>query len=196
MAMGFSKEDLLIFSKEEKKEIEAALNNVLDDLEELWKHSSKTEIYTYYRLKRNGWDSDSWRFQINENGIAIKDYPEEYVLEHFKKVIKRPKIKNYTAVYYFLKSYDEVRGYVERTIVSTNEAKGKGIQDIIDIKNKYAKEATIEVDLPETMNPHSIEVKEENGKTIGEIKMGYGAIRIITKGPISITRSEESGKKR
>ena len=90
----------------------------------------------------------------------------------FKKVIKRPKIKNYTAVYYFLKCYDDVRSYVEKSIISANDAKGKGIQEIIDIKNKYAKEATIEVDLPETMNPHSIEVKEENGRTIGEINMG------------------------
>lgn len=194
--MGFKKEDLLVFSKEEKKEIDQALSNVLDDLEELWKHSSKTEIYTYYRFNRNSWDTDSWRFSINEDGITIKDYPDEYALMQFKKVIKRPKIKNYTAIYYFLKCYDDVRSYVEKSIISANDAKGKGIQEIIDIKNKYAKEATIEVDLPETMNPHSIEVKEENGRTIGEINMGYGAIRIITKGPISITRSEESSKRR
>ena len=82
------------------------------------------------------------------------------------------------------------------SLFESNESKGKGIQEIIDIKNKYAKEATIELDLPDTLNPHAIELKEEGGKTIGEIKMGYGVIRIITKGSITINRSEESSKRR
>ena len=196
MATGLRKEQLLSFSKDEKKEIEAALNNVLDDIDELWKQSSKQEIYTYYKIRTNSWDEDSWCFLINGDGVKIKDYPEEYMLEQFKKVIRRPKIKNYTAVYYFLKQYDQIRDYLERRIVESNESKGKGIQEIIDIKNKYAKEATIELDLPDTLNPHAIELKEEGGKTIGEIKMGYGVIRIITKGSITINRSEESSKRR
>ena len=55
MAMGLRKEQLLSFSKDEKKEIEAALNNVLDDIDELWKQSSKQEIYTYYKIRtKNG----------------------------------------------------------------------------------------------------------------------------------------------
>ena len=196
MATGLRKEQLLSFSKDEKKEIEAALNNVLDDIDELWKQSSKQEIYTYYKIRTNSWDEDSWCFLINGDGVKIKDYPEEYMLEQFKKVIRRPKIKNYTAVYYFLKQNDQIRDYLERRFVQSNESKGKGIQEIIDIKNKYAKEATIELDLPDTLNPHAIELKEEGGKTIGEIKMGYGVIRIITKGSITINRSEESSKRR
>ena len=191
MTMGLRKEKLLTFSKEEKKEIEAALKNVLDDIDELWKHSSKQEFYTYYNIKNNGWYDDSGCFVINADGIKIKDYQEDYMLEQFKKVIKRPKIKNYTAVYHFLKEYDQIRDSLEKSIIQTNKTKGKGIQEIIDVKNKYAKEATIELDLPDTINPHSIELKEENGKTVGEIKMGYGTIRIITKGAITINKSEK-----
>lgn len=193
--MEISKDDLLTFTKEEKKEIDAALNNVLDDLDELWKHSSKQEVYTYFYMRRSDWDEEMIRLSIDQEGIKLGDDPE-YILEQFKKVNKRPKVKNYTAVFYFLKEYDYVRQKIEEKIIKANTRKGKGIQQIIDIKNKYAKEATIEVDLPETMNPHSIELKKENGQTVGEIRMGFGAIRIITKGPITIIKNEEEKVKR
>lgn len=193
--MEISKDDLLTFTKEEKQEIDAALSNVLDDLDELWKHSSKQEVYTYFYMRRSDWDEEMIRLSIDQEGIKLGDDPE-YILEQFKKVNKRPKVKNYTAVFYFLKEYDYVRQKIEEKIIKANTRKGKGIQQIIDIKNKYAKETTIEVDLPETINPHSIELKKENGQTIGEIRMGFGAIRIITKGPITIVKSEEEKVKR
>jgi len=188
--MGLRKNDLLTFTREEKKEIDEALNNVLDDINELWKKSSKEEIYTYYSIKSD--EFDDWRFSIDAEGIRIRNYPDEYVLEQFKKIVRRPKIKNYTVVYYFLKKYDGIRTHLESSIISANKEKGLGIQEIIDIKNKYAKEATIEVDLPQTLNSHSIDIREENGRTIGEIKMGYGAIRIITMGPITVNKGENS----
>ena len=81
--MEISKDDLLTFTKEEKKEIDAALNNVLDDLDELWKHSSKQEVYTYFYMRRSDWDEEMIRLSIDQEGIKLGDDPE-YILEQFK----------------------------------------------------------------------------------------------------------------
>ena len=59
------------------------------------------------------------------------------------------------------------------------------------MRNKYQKEAIIELELEDAMNKHQLEITKENGKTIGKINMGYGAIKIITRGEISLIQKED-----
>lgn len=182
----------LIFTKEEKKEIRKALNVILDDLEELWSLAELEELYTYYTPER--FSTRSGKITINKQGIKIGSYSDAKFIEKFGLVNARPKIKDYTQIYYFLKNYEEIRKYFETTISRNRDNKGKGIAEIIELRKKYEKEATIELDLPETMNQHTLSVKKEDGKTIGEIKMGYGTIRIITKGNVVVAKTKEEVK--
>lgn len=182
----------LKFTKEEKKEIKKALDVILDDLEELWSLAELEEIYTYYNAER--FSTRSTKILINKQGIQIGSYSETEFLEKFGLINKRPRIKDYTKIYYFLKNYEEIRKYFEETITRNRNNKNKGINEIIELRKKYEKEATIELDLPETMNPHTLKVVKEDGKTIGEIKMGYGTIRIITKGNVVLAKQKEDVK--
>lgn len=181
----------LRFSPEEKKNIKEALDNILDDLDELWKKSPLEEIYCFFSPIRN---DSAWSFIIDKHGIRISTNFQKIILENFKNIYRRPRIKDYTEIYYFLRQYENIRPQIEEKIISSTEKKGKGIDEILAIRDKYAKEATIEVELPEGMNQHSIELRQEDGKSIGEIKMGHGTIKIITKGPISVIRQEEQAK--
>ncbi len=188
--MGLSSYDMLKFTREEKKEIRQALNNVLDDLDALWDVSSLESVYQYFDLKGQSWGCDEWELIIDKNGILIKDYPKEIVLETFGRRNKRPRVKDYTEIYYFIRQYETLRKKVEDKIKRSNIDKNKGIDEIINIKNRYTKEATIEVEVPETINPHTITLKQEDGKSVGEIRMNAGTIRIITRGSIVIDKQE------
>ena len=72
--------------------------------------------------------------------------------------------------------------------------KQQGIEAIIDIRNKYAKAATIEIEVPETINQHTLTVKQENGEAIGEIRFGRDTIRLITKGTVVVNDSRTKEK--
>ena len=192
--MSLSSSDMLKFTKEEKREITLALNNVLDDLDALWAASSMESLYHYFDLKGEEWGMDDWTFIIDKEGIRIKDYPKEIILETFGRKNKRPKIKDYTEVFYFIKQYDQIRRKVESKIIRSNKEKEKGIEAIVDIKNRYEKEATIEIEVPDSINPHSLTVRQEDGKAVGELRMGAGVIRIITKGSILVNNEQSRNK--
>lgn len=187
--------EILTFTAEEKKEIDLALNNILDDLEALWSISPMESVYKFYDLKYD----NRRELLINKDGIKIVDSGivnsgDEIVLEKFGKKNKRPKINNYTEIFYFIKQYEEIRRGIERKIEKARSEKQQGIEAIIDIRNKYAKAATIEIEVPETINQHTLTVKQENGEAIGEIRMGAVTIRIITKGSIVVANKREPEK--
>ena len=191
--MSLASYETLTFTQEEKKEIALALNNVLDDLEALWSITPTKSIYAYYNIKDDDWSSDSRELKIDIEGIKIIDR-EEIILEKFGRKNIRPKITEYTEIFYFIKKYEKIRKSIERKIEKSRREKQQGIDEIIEIRNRYTKEATIEIDVPESINPHKLTVKEEDGKAIGEIKMGAGTIRIITKGSIVVANKKEPVK--
>ncbi len=192
--MSLSKSEILKFTKQEKKDIRDALNNLIDDINEIWKLSDQEEFYTFYPIQSNTWGSDSWKFQIDKTGIFIKDYPKKIYLEKFKPIKARPKVRDYSEIYYFIRQYEKVRSSLEGSISRSLSNKERGMKELNAIKDKYSKEATIELDLPQTMNPYSFDLKHENGNSIGEIKMNSGTIRIIVKGNIILSNKPEEAK--
>ena len=58
---------------------------------------------------------------------------------------------------------------------------------------KLKRQATIEIDLPQTNNQQTIEVVEEEGKRIGTIKFGEIGLRIITDSSSNIEFKDRSG---
>ena len=87
-----------------------------------------------------------------------------------------------------LKEYESIRPKIKTEIEESRTRKETELNLFEELEQKYAKEATVEIDIPATMNKHGIEVLEENGKAIGEIKLGNGTLRIITRGTILLEK--------
>ena len=130
--MNLASCETLIFTAEEKKEIDLALNNVLDDLEALWSISLTESICQCYGLTDYVWRRDTRELTIEKEGIKIS-YPEEIILEKFGIENRRPKITEYTEMFYFLKQYEEIRKGLEQQIEKTRRKIDK--EEIGMIKN-------------------------------------------------------------
>ena len=177
----------LMFTKEEKKEIRETLNVVLDDLEELWKIANIDEVNCYYDYGDFHFYSGTRSFKITKTGMRIRvDSEKNIFLEKFLPFPTKLKIKNkdYGEIFEFLRNYERIRSSIERDIRLNSERKNEGLAALKSLKEKYQKEATIELELPPANNLTTFDVHKEDGKTIGEVRMGAVVLRIITKGSI------------
>ena len=181
------------FSKEEKRELKETLNVVLNDLENLWQLAETTKFTQYFRTSTNLFYV--LVIVINENGIKLGTTANSNnYLRRFKKNRSNCKIQDFNHVYYFLQNYEKIRSKLEDEIKSTSSEKSKGMQQITELRHKYDKEAVVEINFPQTINQQVIEVKKEDNRTIGEIKMGYGTIKIVTQGEIVLSSPKETPK--
>ena len=73
----------------------------------------------------------------------------------------------------------------------TSKEEVKSLKEYEMLAEKYSKESRVEITLPDTMNQHSIEISKEDGRTVGKINFGSGLIKIITKGSITVERSDD-----
>ena len=60
--------------------------------------------------------------------------------------------------------------------------------------NKYTKESTIEVELPETNNKPVLEVRSEEGKNVGRVTIGPVSLKILTSENVSIVDRNQQAK--
>jgi len=180
----------LKFTKEELKQMQKSLDIILDDLEQLWENSTKTEIKILFNKENDNWSSfTDMEFCMNQVGIGIRDnYDSWMVIEKFSTIKNRKKLKNLdeNKIFYFLQNYDFIREKINVNIRSNTTMKKEGLKRIIELGKKYDKQASIKIEVPESENSSSLILTEENSQTIGKIKMGFGNIKIITKGNISL----------
>jgi len=103
----------LKFSNEDLEEMQKTLDIILDDLEQLWEISTKTEIKVFFKSNIPSWSSlTDMEFCMNDVGIGIKgDYDPWMVIEKFSPFRNRKKLKhlNKSKVFYFLQSYEDIR---------------------------------------------------------------------------------------
>ena len=184
----------LTFSKEEKRQIRETLNTILPDLEELWKIASVDRISRYYEKGDGPWGGRSRYLKIDKKGIKIDTGYDEFWLEKFNPIPTKVHIKEeyYIEVFEFLKKYEEIRKIIEQEIKIGLNSKEKGLEALRELNAKYQKEALIEIESTSSNNPLTIDMKEENGKKIGEIRMEHGLFRIITRGNIILVNETES----
>ena len=93
-----------------------------------------------------------------------------------------------------LESYSDIREELKKEIEESIDDKNRKVTLFKSIDDQYSKEANIELTLPETLNPHSLTVRQEDGKAVGELRMGSGVIRIITKGSILVNNEQSRNK--
>lgn len=189
---------MIKYNVEEQKTIKSAYNKILDDMDLLWEKSEidEIELRVYFGKKEtNGFPREIGKIAyliFNDQGIRL-EYRNFRPIQAFtiEKRNRRGKpSRNYdlSTMEALLEKYSEIREVLTGKIEESVSDKKRKIDLFKSIDDQYSKEANIELFLPETLNPHSISLKEESGKTIGEIKMGSGIIRIITNGTILVER--------
>ena len=184
------------YTKEDKKDMREALDIVLADLRELFNASNSDSIELTHYL--TGLRAGKYNLCINREKICFcnANEPGSFVLDKQRSMVKRPKIKDYDTIYTFLSDYENIRAKVEKEVIEGSKQQELMRQTLAAIKSRYSHESTIEVELEETNNPRTIDVKKENGNTIGEFRFGHDTIRIITKGNIVFVKKDEPTKVR
>lgn len=187
------------YTKEEAKVIKNAYDNVLDVLDDLWSLSEYEQISV--ALSMNGiekvkkeyphWD---WFLVLNDNGIFLesrfRSEPLRITLEQRTKISKKRKYE-LGVIELFLKEFEKAKEKVEIQVKQGKREKQKTLEDFALLEQKYAKESRVEIELPDTMNQHTLEVKQENGQTVGKINFGNSIIKIITKGSIIVDKQDD-----
>lgn len=189
----------LKYSKEEATLMKKAYDNVLDVLDDLWTLSEYEQISVSTpmngidKLDRDypSWD---WFLILNDQGIFLESRfrrePVKITLEQKTRFNKKRKY-DLDIMEIFLKEFERAKEKVENQVKLGKMEKQKSLSGFAALEQKYAKEARVEIELPETMNQHCLEIKQENGETIGKLNFGNSVIKIITKGSITVERQDE-----
>ena len=185
------------YNQDEQSLIKSAFEKVLDDLNMIFEHSEAEEIRVNikYGHEFEHVFPSSYYLVLNEHEISVVYSalaPEKIIPLEVSSGRRGKKVRPYTleSAELLLQEYETIRPKVKKLVEKSIVQKKEKLAIFKNIDEKYSKEATIEIDLPQTNNQHSIDLRQEDGKTIGEIKMGYGAIRIITNGPIIVNKGE------
>lgn len=180
----------LRFTKEEQQQIKQSLNTVLDDIRELWKTTplERIEMTVDEEMSYH----DVYYLIITDELIYLTDiiHDDTYYLEEKKKIGRVKRSNDINLAFAFVKNYEEIRKKIEKKLRSNNEYKKQGLKTIEEVNRHYVREATIELDLPQTNNQHKIEVTEEDGRTVGKIDFGNRTIKIITDGDIVLVNRQ------
>lgn len=123
------------------------------------------------------------------------DSQVKYTLEKRVGKIVNRNYTNYEIALVFIKCYEKIREILIDRLESDTKTKQGFFEAIDKVNKKYNKDAEIEIDFPETLNKHSIEVQEAKGKKIGVINFGDRTIKIITTGDIVLIDKEEIKEK-
>lgn len=197
--------DNLKYSKEEIKELEKALSTIIDDLENLWKLGALDKISVLAFLPgisacyEDVNKSSYWKFIIDEKGIYLSQNNNQHTYTfakrtRFGKLIKYLTINEQDIV--FINEYPDLRKSIVSEIETAQIKKDRNIESARFVTELCKKEAQIEIDLPDSMNKHQIEVQEEDGRKIGILNFGNISLKIITRGNIELVQKEREKQKR
>ena len=188
------------YTQNEIKQLQNALSVIIDDLESLWKISPLEEISVPVFLPCfSSCYSDKdvtnyWRLIMDEQGIYLSHKNGRYKY-NFAKRIGFGKITKYLSIHeqdiIFIKEYPDIRNLIVREIQLAKTRKKENLDIADQIANMYKKDATIEIELPESLNKHQIEVQEEDGRKIGTLNFGSLSIKIITTGDIELVHKDK-----
>ena len=191
--------DNLKYSKEEIKCFEETLSTILDDLENLWKIGALKKISINMAFPEltdcfEDIKSNYWSFNMDEEGFYFKEK------SGIKKCIFADRLRNGELIKYleineqdivFINKYQNIRKSIVSKIKKAQRKKNVHIQKAKSIAELYKKDATIEIELPESLNKHQIEVQEEDGRKIGTLNFGSLSIKIITTGDIELVHKDK-----
>ena len=202
------------FTKESTKELNKLLMVVVKELEKIRKLNQEQDFVEYIELpeeemKQACRSANYYDWNKEWNLSLTKD---EYSLVYGRgknnliiSIAKRAKFgfklsydeEDKEALLIFLKHYPEARKRLIKR-VETEELKRKKeaeskqmdqertLEELKRLKKLYNKEATIEIEIPNTNNQHILEVKEEQGKKVGTLSINGLTLRIIASDGIKV----------
>lgn len=183
-----------IYTKKELKEIRKTLDIVLDELEKIWNTGLLKKVKIPVTLEGiKEFDSNNlefgWYFIMDDSGIYMHNDHKEGLDFYYARILYNGTLKRYYNVdereIMFFKEYDYIKNEIEKELELINNKKKEDLSILKKIQRSHRK-AFIELSFPPSINQHTIEVTEENGKKIGTIDFGNMAIRIITDGDVRL----------
>lgn len=177
----------LIFSKEDKKEIEKSMGLIIDDIRNLWENSKVDRISIDLRNLYDG----SISLEVTDKKIGLHQYwydsHKYYSFERFGKKGSRKRIPNYQKAFTFVHNYeDEIRPLIVEELKKGLDLRGEGFEKLEAVKQQYDKHAEITFETGDSSNPPIIVLSEEEGLNIGTLYLGSRALKIVVDGPIRI----------
>jgi len=193
----------LTFTDEEMSKMEETLSLLISDMRSLFEISPLIEIEIPFMIR-----DEKWHLYINKEGIVIVYgrlhgvHYDTWILEKKEKIyngairmkqqpLKDP--KQIMDIINFMSQYESIRYDIEEQIRKYQEQKDFYNTKIDELRHKYDKEAIIELEMHNLQRgPRpSLIVKQEDNSTIGTVNMGYGTIKIITKGDIKLINQSD-----
>ena len=187
----------MTFTKEEKEKLQQTLSVVVEDLRNLYNASSLEKIKTEFNVWENE-TNNTYSLVINKKEMYLSlHYSDWYmILDKIGPGSKQriSKIKDYNLAFEFLKKFERIREVVLTKTKENVISKEMGMAKIESIHDKYKKEATIEIEMPETVNKPSIEISSENGKNVGRVTVGPVSFKILTSTNVNLIGPERPQK--
>lgn len=185
------------FDPIQEKEIKKTMELLVKDMRSLY------QIYPYENIEVGismivGDYGDFWNLVIT--GESIKLYSNKHDnVTHLERKGKHKLI--YTAGeleahYKFIMQYDGIHNRIENIVRSRAKNSSLSIAKMKEYQQKYSKEATIEIEVPETINQHTLEVTEENGQKIGKLNFNGLTLKIIASDSVKIVNKSGTKQKR
>jgi len=179
----------LLFTEEEKKDIEKSMGLILDDIRNMWAHT-KVDCISVRIDRILNW-SGSWYLEVDDKKINIHYYEydshKKYPLEKMTRKGSAKKVPDYELAFNIIKNYDEkIRPLIEEEIKEGISEKGEGVEKLEAVKQQYDKHAEISFEVGDSNNPPIIILSEEEGLNIGTLYLGNRALKIVVDGPIKI----------
>lgn len=192
-----------IYTKEEKKQIKETLDYIIADIEKLYLESGLYKIELNLPLKKY-FAVGPKKIVFVDNYYGYSDPPTSYTIarvfgvgqhQHFK----RTPILDYDFYYKFTNLYGDGRESIREMIKSQIKAIKAQDTDIADNikenREKYEKQASIIIDMPETIDQKEITITTSGDKKIGTIDFGDRIIQIITTSDIVLKSHDEETDK-
>jgi len=200
------------FTEEEKQKLEKSMQLIIKDINTIWDMvKESTTILTGYIHSDSYFREDHYQIIIDNQGIRLHDWklwdeitiwlarndqPKEdkkNIFERFRKKEKEDENTSidYNLCYFIVVNYKkEIKPALLKSASEIRKNKQEGVTLIDDVQKEYDKYASIELMLS-TQNQQKIYLTEEEGRTVGTIKIGENIIKIVTNGDIVLKDSTQ-----
>lgn len=185
------------FTKEEKEKLTKTLTAVVQDLRSIYNTTDTDKISHEFEVWENE-STNKYSLVINKKEMYLTLHYSDWYM-NLDKVrpngkVKMCPIKDYNLVFLFLQKYEAIRKKVVNIARVNQSNKEQGMDVVQRLFNKYTKEATIEVEMPQTINQTNIEVIQEDGKNIGKVTVGPVSLRILASENVRIIERKKQEK--
>lgn len=191
------------YTDQEKQEIIKTLDVVLDDLEEIWSLQVINSVSVPVQMQGitevdPRFPKDGWMFCLDETGVHMTNRKPNvpgfvFAYRNADGTLKRVYNVDEREVMLF-REYDYIREVIMKKITDVQEKKEADMDIVMNLRDRYKRQATVKISLPETINQHELTISRREGKTVGRIDFGPAVIELITSESIKLVYEDEKAK--